>query len=200
MSIQNTIKQKDTWVFGYGSLIWLPSFIFKEQRPARIYGWARKFWQGSHDHRGLPHAPGRVVTLIPAPGQYCDGVAYLLAADTLSDVFEHLDYREKNGYTRLEIELIFPPQAQPPNLPPYDEPVTESGLIYIATKDNPAYLGPASLEQIARQILHSTGPSGSNIEYLTELASALRRLQVQDQHVFELEEAVLTMQAIHPGN
>lgn len=173
----------DAWVFGYGSLIWHPSFSFLERRPARIHGWSRRFWQGSHDHRGLPNAPGRVVTLVEDSQAYCEGMAYLLAAATLNRVFEHLDYREKNGYERFNIQLDFLNEKDAP----------EMGVMYIAPIDNHAYLGPASMEDMALQIYLSAGPSGSNLEYLTELASALRDLQIHDQHVFELEEKVLAL-------
>ncbi len=173
----------DTWVFGYGSLIWQPSFSFLEQRPARIHGWSRRFWQGSHDHRGLPDAPGRVVTLIEDKHASCEGIAYLVAAATLKRVFEHLDYREKNGYERYNIQLDFLNEKKAPEL----------GIMYIAPVDNHAFLGPASMEDMALQIQHSAGPSGSNLEYLTELAAALRHMQIHDQHVFELEEMVLAL-------
>ena len=173
----------DTWVFGYGSLIWRPSFSYIEKRPACIRGWTRKFWQGSHDHRGLPTAPGRVVTLIEEPGGRCEGMAYLLAAATLKEVFEHLDHREKNGYERIAIQLRFLEKEQP----------SECAVMYVAPVNNHAYLGPASLQNMAIQIQESIGPSGSNRDYLTELASALRSMEIHDQHVFELEAAVLSL-------
>jgi cation transport regulator ChaC len=77
------------WVFGYGSLIYKVDFPYLQREVASITGWKRRFWQGSHDHRGTPEAPGRVVTLIPARGVVCKGVAYLVE----HSVFEHLDHR-----------------------------------------------------------------------------------------------------------
>jgi len=168
------------WVFAYGSLIWRADFPWLERRPAWIDGWARRFWQGSHDHRGRPDAPGRVVTLIAAPGARCDGRAYRVAAD----VFAHLDHREKNGYRRQAVTLHFADAAG-----------ATDGVVYIAAPGNFAFLGDAPLDEIAAQIHRSHGPSGANVEYLCRLAAALRELGSHDEHVFELERRVLALSA-----
>ena len=165
------------WVFGYGSLIYKVDFPYLRRETASIEGWARRFWQGSHDHRGTPEAPGRVVTLIPSPGEICQGVAYLVR----HEVFEHLDHREKNGYQRRQVPLSFRSGAPP-----------VAGIVYVADEDNHAYAGPMpSTLELAQHIHRSHGPSGSNADYLLQLAEALRVLGEEDQHVFELESALL---------
>lgn len=168
---------RPTWVFGYGSLIWKQDFPFLDARAGHIDGWARRFWQGSHDHRGTPSEPGRVLTLIEAPGERCGGRAFLVEPD----VFEHLDYREKNGYERVPVGIVFNDGA-------------EAGVVYRATPDNHAFLGDAPLDEIARHIATSHGPSGPNRDYLLELASALRALGEPDEHVFALESCLLALE------
>ena len=64
------------------------------------------------------------------------------------------------------------------------------GLVYIAAQDNKNYLGKAELSVIARQIAHAEGPSGRNIDYLFQLADALRELGATDSHVFAVEKEV----------
>ena len=166
------------WVFGYGSLIWRPGIPFRAQMIARVRGWKRRFWQGSLDHRGVPHAPGRVVTLVPDPQAFCGGMAYLIDASSVEAAFAGLDHREKNGYARHDVEI---------ELRGAD---ACAGVVYVAPPGNPAYLGPAPAAEMAEQIRRSVGPSGTNAEYLDELAAALRRLEIDDPHVFELERLV----------
>ncbi len=45
---------------------------------------------------------------------------------------------------------------------------------------------------MVRQIVASQGPSGPNLDYLLELAAALRAMNADDPHVFELAEAART--------
>ncbi|MCX2525302.1 gamma-glutamylcyclotransferase [Larsenimonas rhizosphaerae] len=159
------------WLFGYGSLIYKAGFDYLERRPAFIHDYARRFWQGSHDHRGTPEAPGRVATLIEAPGHVCHGMGYLVSPA----VFQALDVREKNGYLREVIPLHF------------DDGSTAEGLVYRATADNAAWLGEAPEADIAAHIADAQGPSGPNRDYLLHLAESLRTLGDDDAHVFAIE-------------
>ena len=158
------------WLFGYGSLIWKVDFPWLERRQAAIHGWSRRFWQGSHDHRGTPEAPGRVVTLVREPGAVCHGMAYRITPEVLAP----LDVREKNGYLREVVALHFA------------EGDSADGLVYLAGEDNAAFLGDAPLDAIAEQIARAHGPSGPNRDYLLNLAASLHELEVEDPHVFEL--------------
>ncbi|WP_440222674.1 gamma-glutamylcyclotransferase [Dokdonella sp. MW10] len=161
----------EVWLFGYGSLIYKADFAFLERRPARLHGWSRRFWQGSHDHRGTPARPGRVATLVTDATASCLGMAYRITPD----VFAHLDHREKNGYLRhaLTLDLLDGREVE--------------GLVYVAREDNAAWLGPGDDDAIARQIATARGPSGSNRDYVLALADALHALGEQDAHVSSLE-------------
>jgi cation transport protein ChaC len=166
---------RPVWIFGYGSLVWRPAFAYAERRKAWIDGWTRRFWQGSTDHRGVPGAPGRVVTLLAEAGARCFGVAYRVGEADAAAILSGLDHRERGGYERRELTLHFPDGAR------------VAGLSYVATPANPNYLGPAPLPAISAQIARARGPSGPNAEYVRELARALRDMPADDPHVFELE-------------
>lgn len=164
------------WIFGYGSLVWRPAFDFEERAPASIAGYARRFWQGSPDHRGVPEAPGRVATLVAEPGSFCGGVAYRVASGCWSEVLRGLDLRESGGFQRLRLPLRF---AEPGRAP-------AEALVYVAGPGNPNYLGPAPAPEIARQVRASAGASGPNAEYVLRLDVSLRELGAPDAHVAEI--------------
>ena len=62
--------------------------------------------------------------------------------------------------------------------------------VYVATPNNPNYLGPAEDVQLVEQILSASGPSGPNSEYILRLADALEELGFVDSHVARLAQGV----------
>ena len=117
-----------------------------------------------------------MLTLVEAPGARCVGMAYQVTPAT----FEHLDHREKNGYLRIFAPLHW-----------LNETGQTQGVLYLASADNEAYLGPDTNAAIAAHIARSVGPSGPNSEYVFDLAHALRDMNEQDEHVFAIEHELL---------
>ena len=77
------------------------------------------------------------------------GVAYRVHADRIEEVRNYLDYREKGGYT-VDVLDVYSEKD-------HNSPTVKGALVYIGTEDNPNYLGPAPLEEIATQIATSEG-------------------------------------------
>ncbi len=111
------------------------------------------------------------------------GIAYEIAAEDIPKVIDYLDFREKNGYKATWV--TFHPKDI--HRCPFQ------AKLYIATPCNEFYLGPAPLSEIANQILLSEGPSGTNYEYLINLAQAVRSIhpEIKDDHLFQLEALVM---------
>ncbi len=140
----------------------------------------------------MPGKPGRVVTLLSHSDPEIDasrrleascwGTAYEVGCADRKRVLEGLDHRERGGYQRVEVDITLRSPSTPRRI--------VHGLMYVADCENENYLGPASIDRIADQILAAAGPSGPNPEYVFELAESLRGMSAIDEHVFEVESAL----------
>lgn len=114
-------------------------------------------------------------------------MAYEVADSQIEESLQYLNMREVvlGGYITEMVEFIPQEKGQAPLL----------ALVYIATSDNPIYLGPASEKEIATQISACRGNTGHNIEYLLRLAEFMRLYcpEVEDEHLFSIEAAVLNI-------
>lgn len=188
--------QPELWVFGYGSLIWRPGDLVHTHQlaPVCIRGYRRVFHQGSTDHRGVPGAPGRVVTLLHDTGAVTWGRALLLPppGHSRDAALAYLEEREKQYDVRLRADVFSTPHGSAP-------PVVAQALVYVASPDkqrNANYLGPAPVEEIAETIATRSGPSGRNCQYLFMLADGLRSLGVHDEELAQLEALVRRRQRL----
>ncbi|KAF0694344.1 Aste57867_14755 [Aphanomyces stellatus] len=178
-----------------GSIVWKTDFPIEDSFFGYVDGWHRRFWQGSPDHRGVPGALGRVVTLIHSNDmpQFADrdphydasapaktwGRIYRVPKDEVPAILAQLDHREKAGYDRAEVDV----HCADGNV--------RRALVFIATPDNTDFLGPAPLPDMAHEIATRVGPSGPNVEYFLNLCRCMRDINVVDKHLDDLERLVL---------
>ncbi|KAI1895484.1 hypothetical protein AGOR_G00106740 [Albula goreensis] len=180
-------EKTSLWIFGYGSLVWKPDFKFKRSSVGYIQGYKRRFWHGDNYYRGNKDMPARVVTLVEDDNECTWGVAYEVTGSQIEESLKYLNVREAalGGYVTKVVKFIPREEGHLPHL----------ALVYIATCDNPIYLGPASPEEIAAQISTCKGKTGHNIEYLLRLAEFMRLHcpEVEDEHLFSIEAATLAL-------
>ncbi|XP_035598139.1 glutathione-specific gamma-glutamylcyclotransferase 1-like [Oncorhynchus keta] len=171
-----TVSEKPSlWIFGYGSLVWKPDFKYKRNYVGYIKGFSRRFWHGDNFHRGDKDLA-------------CTwGIAYEVTDSQMEESLQYLNVRETvlGGYATKMVEFTPREKCQGSLL----------ALVYIATSDNPIYLGPATPTEIAAQIAICRGNTGHNIEYLLRLAEFMRLYcpEVEDDHLFSIEAAALAL-------
>ena len=170
------------WIFGYGSLIWRPGMSFAQRCNASLPDWHRSFAQRSLDHRGTPEHPGRVLTLRKCEGAICDGVAYRIDPSEWLSTLAYLDHRERGGYERQTVLIRV-------------EGSLVEATTYIAPPGNRHDAGSESYEEIAAVVHSAVGPSGSNLEYVSALHSALKTEGIKDAELEALVSAMRTLDA-----
>ncbi|KAH9013948.1 ChaC-like protein, partial [Lactarius pseudohatsudake] len=154
--------------------------------PGFLKGYVRRFAQKSHDHRGTPTSPRRVVTLVHqedwASFSSADsflhedvvwGVAFTIDPAHAAEVRAYLGNKKKHatflldGYT-LDSECVDVHGAG-------DVPVCGAEC-YVGRNDNFSFVGSEPLEELADTVWHAVGPSGCNKDYVYNLAAAVRAL------------------------
>ncbi|KAF8562044.1 hypothetical protein P879_10216 [Paragonimus westermani] len=200
-------------VFGYGSLIWKPNFLYTKRSIGYITGYLRRFFQGNTLHRGTLNQPGRVATLVPTGKMDSRvwGCMYeVVGQANIEAALDQLIEREvvSGGY-KFDRVLFHPfvSENKPCNCSSTQtvslskkqlnrESVSEV-LLHLTDPEVDLYLGDASLDAQASQIASAHGVSGANSEYVLLIAAFMRtevpieQAQKDDPYLFELEARIL---------
>lgn len=151
------------WVFGYGSLMWNPGFVYEESQVAVLDGYHRAFCIYSRHYRGTPERPGLVLGL--NAGGACRGVAFRVADDRVAEVRSYLRERELCGYAYREADL---PVA-------LEGGRTVTAYTFVADPEHTAYAGDLGLGPSAEMIMGAVGCGGLNRDYLINTVRELER-------------------------
>ena len=168
------------WVFGYGSLMWRPGFVFDEEHPARLHGAHRSLCIYSHVHRGTPERPGLVLGL--DRGGSCRGIAFRVAPQHWDETLAYLRKRE-------QVTAVYVEATRPVVLLGSGRVVP--AVCYLVDRRHPQYAGALPLEAQFELVRQSRGRSGDNADYVLATVEHLAELGVDDPALRTLAERLL---------
>jgi cation transport protein ChaC len=164
-----TQKDGDLWVFGYGSLMWRPGFVFAERCGAMVEGWHRSLCIYSHVHRGTPEHPGLVLGL--DEGGSCRGVAFRIEPDAREQTIAYL--RERELVTNVYLEQVLPLRLE--------DGRRVEGIAYVVDRSHGQYAGRLSRPELLQLVMQGHGMSGTNPDYVRATHDHLAELGIPDE-------------------
>lgn len=184
------------WVFGYGSLIWNPGFEYDEKVIGFIKDYKRCFDVACFDHRGTPENPARTCSLEQSEGAICWGAAYCVRGDPHKEraAIEYLERRECEYDQKTTVDFFKEGDSA--------QPALSGVIVFTSTADretNKYYLGPAPVEDMARQIATASGPCGNNRDYIFLLEKAMKDIGHGDDFIIELANEVRKVLGTYAG-
>ncbi len=159
----------DLWVFGYGSLMWRPGFVYALRCKGMLRGWRRSLCVYSHVYRGTPERPGLVLGL--DLGGVCHGVTFQVEAALREPTIRYL--REREQVTAVYVERMVPIELES------GERV--SALTYVADRLHPQYAGRLTRQAMLERVRNGSGASGDNAAYVIETHDHLLAIGVRDR-------------------
>lgn len=165
-------EPEETWVFGYGSLIWNPEMEFDEGQPADLPGFKREMCISSTVHRGTPEKPGLVLGVRHDDGGSCHGYAFKLTAEALLPSLRRLMARElvTDCYLPLWLPVVLADGRETP------------ALTMVVNEQHSRFVQPSFDEKLSL-IQTAVGPRGSNLEYLLNTGAHLQECGIADPEI-----------------
>ena len=167
----------ETWVFGYGSLMWDPGFGYEDRVPALLTGYHRSFCIYSHIWRGTPDRPGLVLGL--DRGGSCRGIAFKIRGDEAPGILAYLRGRELPTEIYVQRRLNVRMAAQ-----------SVAAVTFVVNRAHDQYAANLSDDDAARLVLQGEGQGGSNRDYLANTVVHLDALGIADGPIHRLLDHV----------
>ena len=166
------------YIFAYGSLLWNPTFNYLEQRPARIYGFHRRFCMKTKLGRGSIKNPGLMLAL--DKGGNCKGSVYKLHKKTELNEIDLLFKREM--VTGAYIPKLIKTEIGPGQW--------VKSLAFTVDKKNKNYISNITLEETAKLISKAHGFLGTCEEYLNYTIDSLKELNIEDKQMIKIHNLI----------
>lgn len=173
--------QDNTWIFGYGSLMWNPGFPFIESCHAILSGYHRALCIYSVHYRGTRCHPGLVLGL--DRGGQCEGIAFRISDRDRADVIAYLQQRELiyGVYRETHVPLVVRRDCCME-----DDHEAVYALTYIAERAHPAYAGKLTLNEQVQLIRRAQGVGGTNLDYVLNTRAKLAKMQISERELERL--------------
>ena len=174
----------DLWVFGYGSLMWNPGFMFAERHAATLAGYHRSFCVASYRYRGTPERPGLVLGL--DRGGSCRGIVFRVAAADVPSTLDYLWEREMDSRVYrprlLRVRLRDGRSAEGLE--------SVSACCFVVDRNHPQYCRGLDETAVVCRIAGCCGQRGPNIDYLANTVDHLKELEICDVRLSKLYDRV----------
>lgn len=157
------------WVFGYGSLMWKPGFMFAESEPGIVHGFHRSLCVLSHVHRGSPEKPGLVLGL--DRGGSCHGMGFRVLEKDWPNTLAYLRAREQVTQVYREVET---------SLKLLKSRRVVRAVTYVVDRHHPQYAGVLAFDRLMSLVRQGDGKSGRCADYVASTIAHLRQMGIHD--------------------
>ncbi|HYU68437.1 MAG TPA: gamma-glutamylcyclotransferase [Burkholderiales bacterium] len=161
----------DLWVFGYGSLTWLPGFRSSQKSVGQVHGYHRSLCVYSDRYRGTEKRPGLVMGL--CRGGSCWGMVYRVSSAQATRVLAYLWRREMFNHVYqprfLRVRIRGGGKVR--------------ALAFVADTAHQLFIGDLDVEHTARLVAQAHGERGRNIDYLSNTLAHMHEVGVRDPHL-----------------
>lgn len=172
---------RDLWVFAYGSLIWNPAFHYVERRPARLFGYHRRFCLRTHLGRGTPDRPGLMLGL--EAGGSCTGIAFRIAAEAV----------DEETWVLWKREMIL--GSYEPRWVVVEGAGTERRAItFVMNKAHPMYAGRLPRAEVVQTLAKAQGMLGRGCDYVYHLVAELESAGIHDRRLASIAGDIRALQ------